>query len=72
MDEDIGLIHLYLHGLGVRHKVRADIAAVELHTLYHLDSRVHAFGFADGDDAILGYLTHCIGNQFTNLSIVVG
>ena len=72
MDQDVRLVHFYFHGLGVRYEVRADVSAVELHTLYDVDGGVHTFGFADGDHAVLAYLAHGVSNEFAYLGVVVG
>ena len=71
VDEDIRFIHLDLHRLGVGDEIRADVAAVELHTLYHVNRGVHTFGFADGDDAVFRHFAHRVGNEFADLGIVV-
>ena len=39
--------------------------------MYYINRRVHTFSFADGDHAVLAYLTHRVGNQFADLGIVV-
>ena len=72
MDKDVRLIHFHFHGLGVRNKVRADVSAIELHALYHVDGGVHTLGFADGDHAVLADLTHGVSDELTDLGIVVG
>ena len=72
VDQDIRLIHLNLHRLGVRNEIRTDVAAVELHTLYNVDGGVHTFCFADGDHAVFRNFAHCVSNQFADFGIVVG
>ena len=71
VDKDVGLVHLYLHGLGVGNEVGADIAAVELHTLHHINGSVHALCFADGDDTVFAYFAHSVSNKFAYLCVVV-
>ena len=72
IDKDIGLVHLYLHRLCVCHEIRADISAVELHTLYHVNGGVHSFGLTDGDYAVFAHFAHRVGNQLAYLGVVVG
>ena len=72
IDQDIRLVHLHLHRLGVGDEIRADISAVKLHTLYHIDRGVHTFCLADSDDAVFRNFTHRVSNQFADLRVVVG
>ncbi len=72
VNQDVRLVHLDLHGLGVGNEIRTDISAVELHTLYHVYGRVHTFCLADGDNAVFADFAHSVGNQLTDGRVVVG
>ena len=71
VDKDVWFVHLYLHGLGVGNEVGADIAAIELHTLYHVNGGVHALCLTDGDNTIFAYFAHGVSNKFAYLCVVV-
>ena len=70
--QNVRTLHLTLHLLGIGHKVGRDIAAVKLHTLDHLHVSVGALGFLNGDHAVALHLLHRLGNQLTNLLVVIG
>ena len=71
VDEDVGVLHLALHLLGVGDEVCAEVAAVELHSFDDADGGVAAFGLFDGDDAVLGDFLHSLGQQLSDFRIVV-
>ena len=70
--EDERIVQQGLHLLAIGHEVRADVAAVELHTFDHFHLGLGTLGFLNGDNAVLLHLRHSIGDEFTNECIVVG
>ena len=72
VDQDVRFLHLTFHLLGIGYEVSRQITAVELHTFYHADGRIRTLSFLDGDDTVLGNLTHGVGNKLTDNRIVVG
>ena len=70
--EDGRIAQFGLHLVAVGHEVRGDVAAVELHTLNHLDFRIGALGLLDRDNSVTAHLGHSVGNELTNIRIVVG
>ena len=72
VDEDVGVLHDALHLLCVGDEVRAEVATVELHAFDHADSGVAALSLFDGDDAVFADLLHGVGQELTNLGVVVG
>src|SRR5690606_943364 len=62
VDQDIGIIQLHGHLLGVGHEVGAEIAAVELHAFDNVEFEFEALGFFDGDHAFLADLFHRLGD----------
>ncbi len=72
MDQDVGFLKHALHGLGVGHEVRRDVALVELHALDHFNGRGGAFGLLNGNDTVFADLFHRFGNQGADLRIVTG
>ena len=59
MDQDVRILERDFHTLGVGHEVRAEVAAIELHTLDHFELSLHGAGLFDGDDAVFTNLRHC-------------
>ena len=53
-------------------EVRRKIAAVELHSLDHVEGRLRALGFLDGDRPILADPVHRVGDQFADGGVSVG
>ena len=60
-DEDVRVLQHGFHALGIRHEVRAEVAAVELHALDHFEGRLGRLALFDGDDAFLADLLHRLG-----------
>ena len=56
MDEDVGVLELGDHLLGVGDEIGREIAAVELHALDHVELGHGGFGFFDRDHAFLADL----------------
>ena len=71
-DEDVGTLYLACHFVGIGDKVGRDVTAVKLHTLNHVNARLGALGLLDGDDTVLFYLLHRLGNELADSIIVIG
>ena len=72
MDEDHDVFERDLHVVGVRHEVRREVAAVELHALDGVERGLGALGLLDRDDAVLADLVHRVGDEVADLGVVVG
>src|SRR5690606_33960905 len=72
VDQDVRAIQLDDHLLGVGHEVRAEVAAVELHALDHVELEFEALGFLDGDHAFLADLLHRLGDLLADFDVAVG
>ncbi len=59
-DQDVGLLDLGFHLVGVGDEVGRDVAAVELHAFDVLDLGLDALRLFDGDDAVLADLLHAL------------
>ena len=70
--KDVWVIHYTLHLVCISHEVTAQITTVKLHTLNNTDVGITALALLDSDDTILRNLAHCVSQEFTNLSIIVG
>ena len=72
MDEDVRVLELGDHLLGVGDEVRREIAAVELHAFDDLELGLHALGFLDGDHAVLADLVHRLGDHVADRFVAIG
>ena len=68
-NQKIGRVQLRLHPLVVRDEVRAEIAAIQLHTLDILGLELKTLALFNGDDAVLADLGHHFGDQVANLVV---
>src|SRR5437660_8611982 len=71
VDEDERILEHDLHALGVRHEVRREVAAVELHALDQIQHCVGRLRLLDRNDAILADLLHRLGDQVADRLVVV-
>ena len=72
MDQDVGVVQHRLHLLRIGHEVGRQVAAVELHAVHGLQRGLEATGLLDRDHPILADLLHRLGDQVTDLLVVVG
>src|SRR5206468_2975601 len=71
VDEDERVLEHNLHALGVRHEVRREVAAVELHSLDQIQNRVSRLRLLDCDDTVPADLLHRLGDQVADRLVVV-
>ncbi len=71
MDQDVGLIQLDGHLLGVGDEIGRHVAAVELHPLDDLQFRKYALGLLDRDDALVADLLHRLRNHGADLGLTI-
>src|SRR2546425_9610394 len=71
VDENERILEHDLHALGIRHEVRREVAAVELHALDQIQNRVGRLRLLDRDDAVFAHLLHRLGDQVTDRLVVV-
>ena len=72
MDEDVGLLQLDDHLVGVGDEVGREIAAVELHALDDVELALEALGLLDRDDALVADLLHGLGDHVADRLLAVG
>src|SRR5262249_52156453 len=72
VDEDIGVLHLRAHLVGIGDEVGGDIAAVELHALDHIELGLKRLRSLDRDPALVADLLHGLGKEVTNLAVAIG
>src|SRR5207253_597108 len=68
-DQDIWIVYLGDHALGVGEEVGGDVATVELHALDVLGLETEAAALLDGDDAVLADLLHDVGYEVADLAV---
>ena len=72
VDQQVGVLEVGFHLLGVGGKVGGEVAAVELHALDHLQGGLHGLGLFHGDDAFFTHLVHGLGDDVADGGVVVG
>ena len=72
IEQDIGILHLDTHLVGVGDEIGRDVAAVELHSLDHFQLGLQRCRLLHGDDALVADFLHCIGEEPTDLGVAVG
>src|SRR6185437_1765895 len=72
VQEDVGVLQLSNHLLGVGDEVGRNITAVELHAFDDLDLGLHRLGFFDRDDALVADLLHGLRDHLADLAVAVG
>ena len=72
VQEDVGVLELGHHLVGVGDEVGREIAAVELHALDDVELGFDALGFLDRDDAFVADLLHGLGDHVADLLLAIG
>src|SRR6266403_237076 len=72
VDQDVGIVELNAHLVGIGDEVGRDVAAVELHAFDDLKLGLERLGFFDRDDALVADLLHRVGKELADFGITVG
>src|SRR5437764_14006466 len=72
VDEDVGIVHLNAHLVGVGDEVGRDVAAVELHALDDVEFGLQRLGFFNRGDALVADLLHGISQELADFGVAVG
>ena len=72
VQEDVGLLELGHHLLGVGDEIGREIAAVELHALDDVEFGLEALRLLDRDDAFVADLLHRLGDHVADRLVAVG
>ncbi len=71
MDEDVGLVELRHHLVGIGHEVGRDVTAIELHAFDDIKLGLEALGLFDGNHAFIADFLHCLGNHLADGLVAV-
>src|SRR6266852_976385 len=71
VDQDVRVLERHFHALGIGHKVRRQIAAVELHAFDYVQLGLERLRFFHRDDAVLADFLHGFGNDVSDGLVVV-
>ncbi len=71
MDQDVGILELGHHLLGISDEVGREIAAVELHALDHVELGLGGLGLLDRDHALVADLLHGLRDHLANGLVTV-
>ncbi len=72
VDQDVRVLELGEHLLGVGNEVRREIAAVELHAFDDVELGFEALGLLDRDDALIADLLHRAGDHLADVALAIG
>ena len=72
VDENVRILHLDAHLVGVGDEVGRDVAAVELHALDHFELGLQRLRLFDRDHALVADLLHRVGQEAADFGIAVG
>ena len=64
-DQDARIIQNCFHLLSIGCHICGNVSSVELHSFYQIQLGLHGLGLLDGDNAVAGYLLHCICNELS-------
>src|SRR5215208_6624675 len=71
MDEDVGVLELGDHLLGVGDEVWGEVAAVELHALDNIELGLGGFGLFDRYHALVAHLLHRLGDHLADGGVAI-
>ena len=72
MEQDVGVLQLHAHLLGVGNEVGREIAAVELHPFDDVEFRLEALALLDRDHAFVADTLHGLGELCADLGVAIG
>src|SRR6056297_2740430 len=72
VDEEVGILELGDHLLGIGHEIRREVATIELHALDDINFRFSGLGFPDGDGTRVADLLHGIGDHLADQLVAIG
>ncbi len=72
VDEDVGVLELGDHLVGVGDEVGREVAAVELHAFDDVELGLEALGLLDRDHALVADLLHGLGDHLADRLLAVG
>ena len=72
VDENVGVLELDAHLVGVGNEIGGNIATVELHALDHFKLGLERLRLFDGDHAVIADLLHGLGDHGADLAVAIG
>ena len=72
MQEDVAILEVGGHLVGIGDEVGRQVAAVELHPFDDFDLGLEALVLFDGDDAFVADLLHRVGDEAADLGFAIG
>src|SRR5271165_6696763 len=72
VDQDVGLFERYFHAVRIGHEIRAQVAAIKLHTLDNFKQSLKRLRLFNRDHAVLADLLHRLGNDVADGRVGVG
>ncbi len=72
VDENVRILHLHPHLVGIGDEIGGDVAAVELHAFDDVEFGLQRLGFLNGDDALVADLLHGVREELADLGVAIG
>ena len=72
VNQDEAVFQHALHAVRIRHEIRRQVAAIELHPFDDVQRGLDGLGFFNRDDAVLADFLHGFGNDVADRGIIVG
>src|SRR5262245_12170129 len=72
MQQDVRVIQLRDHLLGIGDEIGRKVAAIELHSLDDIEFGIEALSLLDGDHALIADLLHRLGNHLAYVIFTIG
>jgi hypothetical protein len=72
VDEDVGVLELGHHLLGVGDEIGREVTAIELHPFHDVEFGLGGLGLLNRDDALVADLFHGVGYHLANRLVSVG
>ncbi|EKD80800.1 MAG: hypothetical protein ACD_40C00007G0001, partial [uncultured bacterium] len=69
-DQDIGVLHLGFHVVGIGHKIGRDIAFIKGHTVFVFDFDFKTLALLDFDDSVFANQVESFGDFLTNFFVL--
>src|SRR5262249_38558517 len=72
VDEDVRVLHLNAHLVGVGDEIRRNVTAIELHAFNHVELGLERLRLFHRDHAFVADLLHRLGEEAADLGVAVG
>ena len=72
MQQNVGVFQHRFHALGVGDEIRRNVTPVELHAFHHVQIGFRGLALFHGNNAVLADFLHGLGDQVSDIGVVIG